>query len=47
MRRTAVAPATVRVPLIVLFPANWTVKNPAVDGAEIVMLLNVLLPPEN
>jgi len=43
-RRTAVAPATVRVPVIVLLAANVHCINPAVAGAVIVKLANVFAP---
>ena len=40
-RRTAVAPAQVRVPVIVLLPPKTTCVRPADAGAVMVMLLNV------
>ena len=44
MRRTAVAPAQVSVPLMVLLDKNETEVKPAVDGAVTVRLLKVFAP---
>ena len=38
------APATVRVPVMVWFAANVSCIKPAEDGAEILKLLNVFSP---
>ena len=42
MRRTAVAPATVNVPVMVWLLSSSTVRRPAAEGAVIERLLKVL-----